>query len=631
MSIFDENMAYLDKSSHVLYQQVKQKLDEKMQCQIKADICRNKRDELNIKVDDGTREYFVHSTYNADAEAVKWTASVDNNADMIVVFGLGLGYHIEKLREITRKETIIYVIEPSVEIFRLFMEYRRLSEIFTDREFSLIIGELPENSAIHIFNAFKNVLLGKIEFAVFSIYKSLYGSHFDTIKQVFMKYIKMLNANIITTEYFEYLWIKNYLMNVLHMDGAINGRHLYGKLGGKPAIIVSAGPSLNKNIGLLEKAKNKAAIFAAGSSFRILMNHGITPNFTVAMDGSPLIKDIYRDLDTNDTILLYTNQVDSDTLQMFTAGKVIFITDGDKLCRQFGEKMGIDFEIIDSDHTVAGICVSIASFMGCNPIILIGQDFACTDLEFHADGAAHMINFKEDKAKEENKMIQMKDIYGKDTYTLPSLLSAKISMEAKVLKSVKAGHQFINATEGGIGVENCVNMTFTDVIQKYINNEFDIRDSLNEIINDIRYAIKIDPDKLRLHFDYLEAETALLKTKAIALSDLCEKAKKELTRKTVRPERYNALAKGIIEEQSNIEKSEFYNEYTLLAISQSIAIHKIISDNNVKNKSDIVEKNLCKVEYIKKQMTEICEFCNFIESFIQNVYDPFYKEALRGQ
>lgn len=625
MSFYKENMTFLKESSHGLHQHIKRMLEKKKPSLIKAEISRNRRDELNIKIYDGTREYFVHSTYNADAEAIKWAAGVDSQVDLVVVFGLGLGYHIEKLKGVLKKDVKIYIVEPSIEIFKLFLEHRSLSEFFSEGNYSLIIGELPEKSASQIFTDFKEVLLGKVEFTFLSIYKSLYGDYIESVKSKFLEYIKVLSTNISTIEFFKELWLKNFLMNILYLNGAVNGRYLSGKLSGKPAIIVSAGPSLNKNVRLLEKARNRAAIFAAGSSFRILKNHGITPDFTVAMDGSPLIKDIYQGLDTEDTILLYMNRINDDTLRMFQSEKVVFIDIEDILTQQFGEKAGIDLEIMMPDQTVAGTCVSMASFMGCNPIIFLGQDFACTNLEFHADGAAHMKNYEEDLNNEENKLIPMKDIYGQDTYTLPNLLSARISMEVKVQDAVNSGHWFINATEGGIGIKNCMNMAFADVLQKHLNQTFDIKGSINEILNDASYKVKIDQCKLRSYFEYLESEASLLKSKAEAMNDLCEKAKKELSNKTVRPEQYADLAKKINEEQSSIEKNDFYNEIILAVATQSIAIHKLIMENEIKNTSDIIEKNLYRIKFIGKQMIEICQVCAFFESFIQNVYNPIYK------
>lgn len=52
-----------------------------------------------------------------------------------------------------------------------------------------------------------------------------------------------------------------------------------------PAIIVSAGPSLNKNIMELKRAKNKAFIVAVDTAVRPLVNAGIIPDMYVIVDG----------------------------------------------------------------------------------------------------------------------------------------------------------------------------------------------------------------------------------------------------------------------------------------------------------------------------------------------------------
>ena len=51
-----------------------------------------------------------------------------------------------------------------------------------------------------------------------------------------------------------------------------------------PAIVVSAGPSLNKNIVELRKAKNKAFIVAVDTAVKPLVKAGIIPDLYVVVD-----------------------------------------------------------------------------------------------------------------------------------------------------------------------------------------------------------------------------------------------------------------------------------------------------------------------------------------------------------
>ncbi len=627
MSIFEENMNCLGEKNLGLKTYIESKLKEIKPTQINTELCRNRVEGLNIKIREGNKEYFIHSNYNPDAEAEKWVANVDTDADIIVVFGLGLGYHIEKLVGFLKKDAKIYIVEPNMEIFKLFLENISLNNGFLVNA-TFIVGEIPERVAEQIFMDFKSTLLGKVDFVAYSIYKNLYGSQYEAMKNKFVEFVKVLTVNISTSEYFKWLWLSNYLMNILNMDGVINGKHLSNIFSHKPAIIVSAGPSLNKNIGLLKLAENKAVIFAAGSSYRILKNYDITPDFTAVIDGSPLIKDIYNGLDAKDTALIFINRAFHEVVQAFHKNKVIFIDSEDRLTQYFSEKMSIDFEIIAPDQTVAGTCVSLASYMGCNPIIFVGQDFACTGLEFHADGAAHMFNFKDELENNPNGLIKMKDIYDQETYTLSSLLSSKISMETKVNDAIKNGHKFINATEGGIGVNNCENLDFKEVLEKHINDSIDISALLNQIFSNNDCHIKINNKLLCEYFEYIKAEASVVKSKAIELNELCMSAKRELSRKDFRPHKYSAIAKKVNIKQNQVEKNNFYNKIILASLTQSIAIHKIVMENDIRKSSDIIKDNLVRIEFISKQMAEIAEMCVFLETFIEKVYEPIYKKSL---
>jgi hypothetical protein len=59
---------------------------------------------------------------------------------------------------------------------------------------------------------------------------------------------------------------------------------LKNKLTGKPALIVSAGPSLDKNIALLKNAVGKALIVSVDTALTPLMEAGIRPDFVLSID-----------------------------------------------------------------------------------------------------------------------------------------------------------------------------------------------------------------------------------------------------------------------------------------------------------------------------------------------------------
>ena len=57
-----------------------------------------------------------------------------------------------------------------------------------------------------------------------------------------------------------------------------------------PAIVVAAGPSLNKNIDELKRAKGKAFIIAVDTAIKPLLKKGIIPDMFAIVDGKKPIE-----------------------------------------------------------------------------------------------------------------------------------------------------------------------------------------------------------------------------------------------------------------------------------------------------------------------------------------------------
>jgi hypothetical protein len=507
MSNFSDNMDYLAECNVPIHDIISSKLalyDKSL-----VDIFESKINGAHIKIKKPNGDYIIHSSYDPYKEAERWTEGIDFSANVIVVFGLGLGYHIDILKDKIKKGTSLIIIEPDIGIFKEFLKYRKFLDIFSG-DIKLLLSDDPNSISSEIFNTFKSNLLGKVTFHIFSGYRPIYGQLFDEIKERFSDIIKTLHTNVSTTEYFKNLWLVNFLMNSLQMNGCINGQSLKNRFKGLPAIIVSAGPSLDKNIEQLRGLTDKAIIFSAGSSIRSLLKRDIKPHFTIAIDGAPMVSEIYDGLDIKDICLIYINRLFYQVVEKYSQKKVLFIDDRDKLSRIISQKLGIELEELPPDQTVAGFAVSIAAYVGCDPIIFVGQDLALTNFEFHSSGAAHMFNLKNEIENNKGDYIAVKDIYGNDTYTMKSLLSAKISLEYKVLLAKENGHYFINATEGGIGLKDTKNMSLNDVCEKYLVLSKDITRKVIDEFNNTTDVIKFDENLLKEFYDDLDKKAKKL-------------------------------------------------------------------------------------------------------------------------
>ena len=613
MSVYVENMSFIEKNNPDLYRILAEKLDSPNEPGDYApSLCINKTGGLNIKIQRNGNEFYIHSNYNPQTESERWAGAVDADCDLVVVLGLGLGYHIEALLKRIKKHTRVCIIEPDIKVLRLFLENRSISQIFDNRVI-LVINKSVASIAVEIYDIFKNKLLSKLDFKLYSNYSIIYGNFFIEVQKKLSEIINTLNVNVATSEYFKELWTLNFLVNSIYMPEAANGKDMCNLFKGVPAVIVSAGPSLDKNVHFLKEIKDKAVIIAGGSAIGILNKNNIKPHFMFAIDGDPKEKVVFENIDFGGVSLAYINRLYYEIPKAFTGRKFVFIDKQDKLSAYYCKHMGIDSHELEPDQTVAGFNIGFATHLGCNPIIFVGQDLAYTNLQMHAEGAADMTNFEEEFDNGSKRFIKIKDIYGNDTYTIKQFLTARMSMELKISLAMAEGHNFINATEGGIGLSHCPNINLEEVIDQYMGNTYEI----NKVIEDNyeKGLLKITNERIKEFHNVIDENIGKMKEVSLELNEDCNKLKKVLMSKNnFDNDKYSRLAVKVNNMQAWIENSDFYKDFLLGPLEQTLAIHKMIMEKELDRVEEGIAKNLARIKFITNQAVEIIGICNFIKS-----------------
>lgn len=163
---------------------------------------------------------------------------------------------------------------------------------------------------------------------------------------------------------------------VLRHRGVVELKDLYKN---KPAILVSTGPSLGKNIHHLIELKDRAVIIAVGQALRILLAYGIRPDFLTTVDFGHVNWEHYKGLLHVDDIPLVTiNRAYAPLLKAWQGPKFIVGTpvDGqEKAAAGILMKKGF----LSGGGSVAHLSFSFAQWLGCNPICFCGQDLALSE------------------------------------------------------------------------------------------------------------------------------------------------------------------------------------------------------------------------------------------------------------
>ena len=94
-----------------------------------------------------------------------------------------------------------------------------------------------------------------------------------------------------------------------------------------PAIVVAAGPSLNKNIDELKRAKGKAFIIAVDTAIKPLLKKGIIPDMFAIVDGKKPIE-LVQNEEVKKIPLLTSISASHDVLEYHT-GMKFFYNEGD--------------------------------------------------------------------------------------------------------------------------------------------------------------------------------------------------------------------------------------------------------------------------------------------------------------
>lgn len=143
------------------------------------------------------------------------------------------------------------------------------------------------------------------------------------------------------------------------------GMELGGAFKNVPAVIVGAGPSLEKNQHLLKELEKSALIFAGGSA---LSSIDVEPHFAAFIDADAP----RRKMNYSDAAFCYQARMDSEIFSDVKGEKILF---PDSSVNAINWLYGED-ELFNGGWTVGNFLTQIACLLGCNPIIFVGMDFA---------------------------------------------------------------------------------------------------------------------------------------------------------------------------------------------------------------------------------------------------------------
>lgn len=397
----------------------------------------------------GDKRYFLYSKYDPIRDSrVFAEEEYDKNIDCYLVYGLGFGYHIRQLENLIKRnerEYHIYVIECNLTIYKLAMESVDLDQIINNRNITLVLMENNKSS----YDKLNRILTSnnmKISIHIPSL--NIIPEDFKELKYLLEEF--QIKQNTIAT--ISNSLDENFKENINNFDENIDV--LFSKFKNRPLYLISAGPSLDKNIHELIKVKESGIILSVGRAVRPLLAANIIPNYIIITDPSDYLYVMQLEgLDINVPIIILST-CDKNIMLNYKGSKYIALQQGYLPAEEYANRN--EHSMVKTGGSVATTALDVAIRMGCNPIIFVGQDLAFTNNKTHSKDT-----FSENII-ESKSLRDVEDIYGniiqtsKVLYIYLRWIQNRIAEE----KDIK----FIDATEGGARIKGTKVMRLKDVI-----------------------------------------------------------------------------------------------------------------------------------------------------------------------
>jgi hypothetical protein len=264
---------------------------------------------------------------------------------------------------------------------------------------------------------------------------------------------------------------KNIFSNLSHLGEFRDFSFLKGKFSHIPALIVGAGPSLEKEIDRLTSYQKRAVFFAGGSSLPILSLKGISPHFIAGMDLSAPYERFKETLSFEKSFF-FQNSFSQEIFSLVHGEKFPLPPSGLYPLENFlSLSLDLPYGIWDGGWTVSCLLLSMAQYLGFSPIILVGMDFCLYEKKRYAS------NLPLSEKEKKDEYILTKNLQNEKVFTKKDWLMAKRWIEDFISNHKET--EFFQTSEKGLGFLGMENRSFKEIDALQIGKEKEIEGLLH--------------------------------------------------------------------------------------------------------------------------------------------------------
>ena len=417
------------------------------------------------------KNQYLHNPINPLREAQEIFAMAENSPVAIhLVYGLGLGYLFQVASLNSQGAVILY--EPDLNIMKITFTLVDFSNDILKKNVYITNNLEQVNEYIYQKSNTKNspLLLSTIS------YRELNRENFASLVNELQQMIGRFGLDLKYTK--ERFWglTRNLIKNLPNLVHETPIAEFQNRFAGQTAVVVSAGPSLDRNIETIKKYRENIVLIVVGTAIKTLYKHRIKPDFLCLIEAYDSSKQI-QGLDLSD-IYFVTEPTANNSLRQFKYKDTFsHIAKNLPINNWWSKLANINIEEYSSKGTVSYTALNCARILGCSRIIIVGQDLAYVEGQCYSKDSAY-----KDLVCQYNNETKKWEITAKDFASFCNSLSnsqneeVRIKTAQKRLENLNASLYYVKGINGDMIPTESVYATFIKPLTEF-----------TEIYNDRKY------------------------------------------------------------------------------------------------------------------------------------------------
>ncbi len=309
----------------------------------------------------------------------------------LIIYGVGLGQHIEQLIEDTNCKGLV-LVEPNNEFLYhslSIFDWAGLFERFEkDDDTYIMLSTGSDYKRIH--TDIRNFVRGTCPsfFDGTTTYHHYPNSVMEMAQQDMQKDANLFLSGLGFLED-ELLMVSNSHANMKKYDSYIYRRPQ--TMRALPALVIGSGPSLDGCMDVIRENMDRALVISCGTALGILLANDIVPDFHMEMENVELVYDILHEkttkYDLSNTCLVASSTVDPRITDLFEK-KALFFRQVLASWEIFS--LGADTGLHEVGPTVTNCGLAFAQEIGCREFYFFGMDYGTRNKDrHHAKGSIY--------------------------------------------------------------------------------------------------------------------------------------------------------------------------------------------------------------------------------------------------